>query len=115
MKTKEELQAQLRAINAGNAEHWAKNPTAHVTAAVVPLVEAHKRALTAADEAHAQAAQRARAKGSAASAAARTTKNIERDRRIKAAVAVGIKPKNIAADEKLSPSQVRKILQKPLP
>jgi len=111
----DELRKQLTAMNVENRRHWAENPTAHVTAAVMPLVEAHKQALIAADEAHAQAAQRARAKGSAASAAARKNKNVERDRRIRAAVAGGMKPKNIAADEKLSPSQVRKISQKPLP
>ena len=45
----------------------------------------------------------------------RGQKNIERDRRIHDAAAAGKTPKQIALDEKLSPSIVYRVLRKPCP
>ena len=97
------IKDQLVTINAENRRWWTDPDNRHAAA------------VTSIREAREQADQALRRKGTQQSAVARKNKNVERDRRIRAAVVGGMKPKNIAADEKLSPSQVRKILQKPLP
>jgi hypothetical protein len=111
MKSEEELQAQLATINAVNAAHWSQ-PAAHARERERAAEQATQLAMLALDKARKRATTRARqVLAGKQRAAQRRAANVPRNRRMHAAAAAGMKPKNIATDEKLSKPHVRKILK----
>ena len=99
-------QAQIQAINAENAAYWSQ-PSAQLLDAALAMKDAH-----------ALASQRLRAKGTAASAAARKSKTADLYRKILDAYASGKKTHQIARKEEYgnrSPSRVRQIRRQHTP